>query len=69
MKEEYDFSGGERGKFHRPGARMNLPIYLDEDVLRYLRERAEAKGIGPSDLVNDLLKRDIELVEAVKEQP
>jgi hypothetical protein len=67
MKEEYDFSGGERGKFHRPGARMNLPIYLDEDVLRYLRERAEAKGIGLSDLVNDLLKRDIELVEAVKE--
>lgn len=67
MKEEYDFSGGERGKFHRPGARMNLPIYLDEDVLRYLRERAEAKGISLSDLVNDLLKRDIDLVEAVKE--
>jgi hypothetical protein len=67
MKDEYDFSGGERGKFHRPGARLNLPIYLDEDVLRYLRERAEAKGISLSDLVNDLLKRDIDLVEAVKE--
>jgi hypothetical protein len=67
MKEEYDFSGGERGKFHRPGARMKLPIYLDEDVLRYLRERAEAKGVTLTDLVNDLLKRDIDLVEAVKE--
>ena len=67
MKEEYDFSGGERGKFHRPGARINLPVYLDEDVLRYLRARAEAKGISLSDLVNDLLKRDIDLVEAVKE--
>lgn len=67
MKEEYDFSGGERGKFHRPGTRMNLPIYLDEDVLRYLRARAEAKGISLTDLVNDLLKRDIELVETVKE--
>ncbi len=67
MKEEYDFSKGERGKFPRPGARMNLPIYLDEDVLRYLRERAEAKGISLTDLVNDLLKRNIDLVEAVKE--
>ena len=22
MKDEYDFSGGERGKFYRPGARL-----------------------------------------------
>lgn len=66
MKDEYDFSGGERGKFHRPGARINLPIYLDGDVLEYLRERAEAKGMSLSDLVNELLKRDIDLIEAVK---
>jgi hypothetical protein len=67
MKDEYDFSGGERGKFHRPGARMNLPVYLDEEVFRYLRERAEAKGVSLSDLVNDLLKRDIDLAAAIKE--
>lgn len=67
MKDEYDFSRGERGKFHRPGARMNLPVYLDEEVLKYLRERAQAKGVSVSELVNDLLKRDIELIEAVTE--
>ena len=66
MKDEYDFSKGERGKFHRPGTRMNLPVYLDEDVRRYLQERAEAKGVSLSDLVNELLKQDISLVEAVK---
>jgi hypothetical protein len=66
MKDEYDFSKGERGKFYRPGVRMNLPVYLDEDVLKYLRERAEAKGVSLSDLVNELLKQDISLIETVK---
>jgi len=66
MKDEYDFSKGERGKFYRPGVQMNLPVYLDEDVLKYLRERAEAKGVSLSDLVNELLKQDICLIEAVK---
>ena len=36
---EIDFSGGTRGKFHRPNARLNLPVYLDADVQSYLRGR------------------------------
>ena len=68
MKDEYDFSRGERGKFHRPDARMNFPIYLDDEVLSYLRERAQAKGTSVSELVNDILKRDIDLIEAVTER-
>jgi len=67
MKDEYDFSGGERGKFYRPGAGMKMPVYLDEEVLTYLSERAAAKGISLSDLVNDILKRGIDLIETVKE--
>lgn len=66
MKREYDFSKAERGKLYRPGAKLNLPIYLDEDVLGYLSERAQAKGIEIGDLVNDILKRDIALIEALK---
>ena len=27
MPAEIDFSGGERGKFYRPNARLNLPAY------------------------------------------
>jgi len=27
MKDEYDFSGGTRGKFHRPGAQVKLPYH------------------------------------------
>ena len=66
MKDEYDFSKGERGKFYRPGAKLNFPIYLEEDVLAYLSERARSKGIEISQLVNEILKKDIALFEAVE---
>jgi hypothetical protein len=33
---------------------------------RHFTERAKAKGVDVSELVNDLLKRDIELIEAAK---
>ena len=31
MKAEYNFSKGERGKFHNPKAVFNLPIYSKKD--------------------------------------
>jgi hypothetical protein len=66
MKDHYDFSKGERGKFYAPDAVFRLPVYLDEQVERYLAAKAEAKGVDLSDLVNELLKREIEIIEAVK---
>lgn len=66
MKAEYDFSNGERGKFYKADAEIRLPIYLDADVQRYLSERAADKGVALNDMVNALLKRDIQLIESVK---
>jgi hypothetical protein len=40
-----------------------LVVYLDEEVEDYLAKKAEAKGVELSDLVNELLKKDIELIE------
>lgn len=65
MKKEYDFSTAERGKFYRPEATVHLPIYLDDAVAEYLGERAASKGVDLNQLVNELLKRDIELIESV----
>jgi hypothetical protein len=65
MKEQYDFSKGVRGKFYNANAVFQLPVYLDERVQGYLSAKAQAKGIDLSALVNDLLKREIELVEAM----
>ncbi len=66
MKDQYDFSGAQRGKFYRANATLQLPVYLDTEVREYLAQRAKAKGIEVGALVNDLLKRDIGLIEAAK---
>jgi hypothetical protein len=64
MPDEIDFSKGVRGKFFRPDATVNLPVYLDADVQAYLAERAKARGVDVGQLVNELLRKDIELIEA-----
>jgi hypothetical protein len=66
IPSEIDFSGGTRGKFHRPNARLNLPVYLDADVQAYLAALAARRGMPLSDLANDLLKKDIAILEAGK---
>jgi hypothetical protein len=66
LPAEIDFSGATRGKFHRPGTRLNLPVYLEADVQAYLVALATRKGIQLSDLANDLLKKDIAILEAGK---
>ena len=63
---EIDFSGGTRGRFYRPNARHNLPVYLDADVQGYLAAIAARKGVPLSELANDLLKKEIAILEAVK---
>jgi hypothetical protein len=66
MQDEYDFSQGQRGKFYRKDAEHVRPVHLEPDVLKYLQERAEARGTSLSQLVNQLLKKDIELIEAAR---
>lgn len=66
MKDGYDFSAAERGKFCPPDAQSIPPVHLDPDVLAWLADRASARGVSLSGLVNDLLKKDIALIEAVK---
>ncbi|NHT77908.1 ribbon-helix-helix protein, CopG family [Rhizobiaceae bacterium CRRU44] len=60
MKEEYDFSNAERGKFYRRGASLVLPVHLDDDVLHALSQEAGRQGVSLSDLANRLLKRDLD---------
>ena len=59
MKKEYDFSKGERGKFYRPGVELNIPIYLDSDVAKAVREQAKKKDASIGAVVNDWLRKDI----------
>lgn len=66
MKKEYDFSKGERGKFYRPNATFNLPVYLDNEIQQFVERIAKTKRSDISTVVNKLIKTDIELVEALK---
>jgi hypothetical protein len=66
MKDEYDFSKADRGRFHRAGAVLAPPLHLDPEILAFLTERAEARGVSLNDLVNELLKKDKELIEAAE---
>jgi hypothetical protein len=66
LPNEVDFSKGVRGKFYRPNAKLNLPIYLDEPVQQFLATLAAKKGVQISDIANDLLKKDIALFESFK---
>ncbi len=66
MKPEYDFTKGERGKFFRLDAALRLPIYLDADVQGYLAEQAARNGIPLNEMINVLLKQDIQIIESVK---
>ena len=62
MKDEYDFSNAEQGKFYVPIEEIETPIYLDKDILQYLsKSQREVQNI--QQLVNDLLRKDIEIAQ------
>jgi hypothetical protein len=63
MRKEYDFSKGIRGKFYRTNAELNLPIYLEPDVAKFVRELARAKNTAIEAIVNSWLRQDIALIE------
>jgi hypothetical protein len=65
MKKEYDFSKGVRGKFYRSDAKLRLPVYLEPDAAAFLRKIAEEKGTDVQQVVNDLIKKDIERIKSI----
>jgi hypothetical protein len=69
MKAEYDFSKGERGKFYRTGALLNLPVYLEPDVDIFMRQVSLKTGKDVEKLVNEWLRSNIKLVESVQQPP
>ncbi|MEI6150101.1 MAG: hypothetical protein WCS01_13455 [bacterium] len=66
MKSEYDFSKGVRGKFFRPNAKFNVPVYLAGKVQQFVERIADLKRTDVSAVVNRLLRSGLELVETAK---
>ena len=61
---EFDFSKGKRGLHYAgPNARLIFPsdrILLDPEIKKLLSEEATRDGISLDELVNEMLKREIE---------
>ena len=62
MKDEYDFTDAEQGKFYRPIEELNIPIYLDKEVKEFFisKMRRAGRPYSLSKIINSLLKKDIE---------
>jgi hypothetical protein len=64
---EIDFSKGVRGLHHIPSdTKVLMPVSIERSVWEYFSGRAERRGIDLSDLVTEVLKRDIEINEALR---
>ena len=66
MKKEYDFTNAERGKFYKSDAKLNIPVYLDDEVRVFVSGIAEQKKADMSKIVNDLLRSDMSLALAMQ---
>lgn len=63
MKDEYDFTDAEQGKFYRPIEELDIPIYLDQEVKKFFMEKmkGKTKDFSLNNIVNSLIKQDIEI--------
>ena len=64
MKDEYDFTNAEQGKFYIPIEEIDIPIYLDDEVKKFFLKKLKDKkkiDFSLSDIVNALLLKDIEI--------
>ncbi len=66
MKEEYNFSDGERGKFFNKDIKLNLPIYLDDEVMAFIERIAKKKNQDISSVVNQLLRSGMQIADVVQ---
>jgi hypothetical protein len=65
MKDEYDFTKAEQGKFYVPIDEIQMPIYLDQDVLQYLGQKCDFDADRIRNLINDWLRKDIEIAKRI----
>jgi len=66
MKNEYDFSRAERGKFYRPNVQLKLPVYLDQEALTFVMRIAARRKKDLSAVASELIKSDKRLARVMR---
>ncbi len=59
MQEEYDFSGGVRGRFYKP-KKIPTTLRLDDDIILYFKKRASEEKVPYQTLINAFLRKEIQ---------
>ena len=62
MKKEYDFSKAESGRFHKKGAKLRLPVYLDARLQREVEVIASRSGRDFQDVVKRIVEKEVDLI-------
>jgi len=63
MKKNYDFSKGKRGPVVEQPGKTRSGIHLDDELLKRLRERADAAGSGYQAIVNEAVREYLARLE------
>ena len=66
MKESYDFSEAQRGKFYNPNVEFELPIYLDADILTFFQTIADTNGTDIQSIANEWIRSNIDRIGNVE---
>lgn len=67
MPAEIDFRKGVRGLHHLAfDAKVLMPASIERTVREYFSSKAEQRGVDLSELLTEVLKRDIEINEALR---
>ncbi len=60
-KEDYDFSGGVRGRFYKP-KKVPTTLRLDNDIILYFKKKASEQKIPYQTLINAYLRKELQEV-------
>lgn len=64
---EIDFSSGVRGLHYiPPNAKVFVPASIEREVWEYFSKKAEQRGVQLPELLSEVLRRDIQIHEALK---
>ena len=61
MLDDYDFSGGVRGRFYEP-KKIPVSLRLDNDIVLYFKKLASEQKVPYQTLINALLRKKLQEV-------
>lgn len=65
MKDEYDFSNAEQGKFYVPVEQIQVPIYLDKNEMQLLSKQCDFNAEEWEFWLKQSLRKKVEIAQRV----